>query len=119
MTPSSANIGHSDLLSTIQKGIHQRSNYHQRPLDCGQICANVPTKFAKKAKKLHLMTPSSKNIGHSDLYLLMQIKGLMRTDYQHTPLGHGHICPYMPLTHRANRPYVHLMTLYLREYRSQ
>ena len=44
MTPSSANIGQSGLLSTIQIGIHQRSNYHYRTLGCGQNCGFVPPK---------------------------------------------------------------------------
>ena len=103
MTPSSTNIGHSDLLFTIQIDVQERSNYPYRPWACSPKCANVPPKFTKKAQKLHLMTPIPQNIGHSDLFLLMQIRGLTRIDYQHRPLGYGYKCLHMPLTHRANR----------------
>ena len=47
MTPSSANIGQTDLLFSAQIEVHQRSNYHNRPLGCDQKCANVPPKFTK------------------------------------------------------------------------
>ena len=47
MTPSSANIGQTDLLFSAQIDVHQRSTYHHRPLGRGQKCANVPTKFTE------------------------------------------------------------------------
>ena len=87
MTPSSTNIGHSDLIFTVQIDVHQRSNNQHTPLCYGKECANIHHKFMNKAKKLHLMTPSSVNIGHSDLVSPIEIEGHMLIDKQHRPLS--------------------------------
>ena len=103
MTSSSAKIGQGDLLFMAQIDVHQRSNNHHRLFGSGQKCANTHHKFTKKAKKLHLMTPSSTNIGHNDLILAMQVEGHVVIDKQHRPLSYCQRNLYRPLTHSENR----------------
>ena len=103
MTPSSENIGHSDLFFTVQIDVHQRSNNQHTPLGNGKECAIIHHNFMKKAKNVYLMTPSSTNIGHNDLVLVMHIKGHMVSDKQHRPLSYCQISLHRPLTHSEKR----------------
>ena len=90
------NIGHSDLVPCmiIANGLVV-NNCHTKSR-CAQYCTNVPPKTEKSAQNVHLMTPSSANIGQTDLLFSAQIEVNQRSDYHHRPLGCDQKCANVP-----------------------
>ena len=83
------NTGHIDLLLYVIITHWFVVNNCYTKCRCAQKSTNVLSKTRKGAYYLHLMTPSSANIGHSDLLFTVQIDVHQGRHCQHALLVYG------------------------------